>query len=504
MSKLIEARSILKRFPGVIALKGIDFELVTGEVHALVGENGAGKSTLVNILTGVLAPDAGSLKVNGEAVDFDSPRDARRAGIHVIHQELTFVPQLDVATNLALGALPLRRGRIARFFGLIDRTALHERARRALLAAGAVIDLGAPAAKLSVAQAQLLEIARALDGDFRVILFDEPTSSLGPAERDELFSQIRRLRKAGVGVLYISHRLEEILELADRVTVLRDGNVVATGPTKEFDIERLVQLMTGKALTSADRKDRSVGDVCVEVTGLSSPPQVVDVSLVLRRGEIVGLAGLVGAGRTEFAECLYGARPVTKGSIRLDGVSIAPGSPYEALQFGIGYATEDRKNAGIFHRLGVDLNIAIGALSRAKIAVGFVRTGSWLRRRELRVMSRRLVQRLEVRTASLSSPTGTLSGGNQQKVVLARLLAAQLQVLILDEPTRGVDVGAKAQIWTLLRRLADEGMALLVISSDIPELVGTVDRLLVMRRGRIVAELEGSVVSEDRVMRHAV
>jgi ABC-type sugar transport system ATPase subunit len=503
VSRLIEARRIVKRFPGVTALKGVDFDLAAGEVHSLVGENGAGKSTLVNILTGVLAPDEGRLEVSGLAVDFDSPRDARTAGIHVIHQELTFVPQLDVATNLALGALPIRSGPVATLFGIIDREELRRRARNALNAAGATIDPKTPAAQLSVAQAQLLEIARALDGNFRVILFDEPTSSLGPAERDELFGHIRRLRSSGIGVLYISHRLEEVVELSDRITVLRDGVVVATGPAREFDIDRVVRLMTGRDVASRDYQARKVGEVCLEVSGLSSPPQVADAELVLRRGEIVGLAGLVGAGRTELAECLYGARPVSGGTIRLGGRRIAPGSPFEALQLGIGYATEDRKNAGIFHRLPIDLNIAVGALSRSETASGIIRVGGWLKRSELGAMARRLVQRLEVRATALSSLAGTLSGGNQQKVVLARLVAAQLHVFILDEPTRGVDVGAKEQIWKLLRLLADEGMALLVISSDIPELIGSVDRLLVMRRGRIVAEIDGSELSEDRVMRYA-
>jgi ABC-type sugar transport system ATPase subunit len=504
LNNLIEARHIVKRFPGVTALKGVDFFLAPGEVHSLVGENGAGKSTLVNILTGVLAPDAGSLEVNGRAVDFDSPRDARSAGIHVIHQELTFVPQLDVATNLALGALPLRAGLLAGFFGVIDREELHRRARHALIAAGSTVDPRMQAAKLSVAQAQLLEIARALDGEFRVILFDEPTSSLGPAERDELFGHIRRLRRSGIGVLYISHRLEEVLHLSDRITVLRDGVVVATGPAETFDIDRIVRLMTGREMASRAHKSRAVGEICLEVSGLSSPPHVMDAGLVLRRGEIVGLAGLVGAGRTEFAECLYGARPVSRGTIRLGGRPIAPESPFEALRLGIGYATEDRKSAGVFHRLPVDLNIAIGALSRAETAPGFVRIGFWLRRSELHALAARLVQWLEVRPASLGSLAGTLSGGNQQKVMLARLLAAGLRVLILDEPTRGVDVGAKTQIWEMLRVLADEGLALLVISSDIPELIGSVDRLLVLRRGRIAAEIDGSEVSEDRVMRHAV
>ena len=403
MSNLIEARGIVKRFPGVIALRGVNFDLASGEVHSLVGENGAGKSTLVNILTGVLAPDEGRLEVSGRPVNFDSPRDARAAGIHVIHQELTFVPYLDVATNLALGALPIRSGAVSSFFGVIDKGELHQRAGRALASAGAKIDPRGPAAKLSVAQAQLLEIARALDGDFRIILFDEPTSSLGPAERDELFVHIRRLRGAGIGVLYISHRLEEVIALSDRITVLRDGLVVATGPASAFDLDHIVRAMTGRDVEAPQRRMRRIGETCLEVSGLSSPPQVADAGFVLRRGEIVGVAGLVGAGRTELAECLYGARQVTSGLVRLAGQTVRPSCPFEALQIGIGYATEDRKNAGIFHRLAIDLNIAIGAFIRPETAPEVIGPGGWLKWSALAAMAHRLAKRLEVRAPALST-----------------------------------------------------------------------------------------------------
>jgi ABC-type sugar transport system ATPase subunit len=504
MQPLVKARSIRKRFPGVEALKGIDFDLLPGEVHSLVGENGAGKTTFVNILTGLHASDAGTLEIVGRPVAFDSPRDARLAGVHVIHQELSFVPQLDVATNLALGSLPLRRGMLARIFGVIDRGELHRRAGRSLAAAGATIHPDASAGSLSVAQAQQLEIARALDGDFGIILFDEPTSSLGPGERDELFAHIRRLRAAGIGILYISHRLDEILALSDRITVLKDGAVVASGPAAEFEIDRVVQLMTGRAIKAAVGRPRAPGEVVLEVRGLSSPPAVRHVDLALRQREIVGLAGLVGAGRTELAHCLYGARPIASGEILYRGRPFRPDSPADALSCGIGYATEDRTSAGVFRLLSTESNIAIGAFLRLSTSSKLADRFRGIDRRQLRGLAAELVAQLQIRPSGLSTLVGTMSGGNQQKVVLARLIASSLGILILDEPTRGIDVGAKAQIWQLIRELAGQGMAVLAISSDIPELLGNVERLLVMRRGETVAELPGTGLSEDQVMRHAV
>ena len=503
LRKLIEARRVVKRFSGIAALKGVDFDLLSGEVHSLVGENGAGKSTLVNILTGLITPDEGELRVNGNEVRFNSPHDARLAGIHVIHQELTFAPNLSVATNIALGALPLKSGLWGRFFGIVDRGEVLRRGRRALAAAHTAIDATAPASQLSVAQAQLLEIARALDGEFQVILFDEPTSALGPSERDELFTRIRLLRQSGIGILYISHRLEEILALSDRITILRDGSIVASDVATAFDSDRIVRLMTGTSIRVPEARRSIAGEIVLEARRLHSPPQVDEAEFILRRGEIVGIAGLVGAGRTELAECLYGARRLESGEIRLDGTIVAPHSPFEALALGIGYASEDRKSAGIFHLLGVDLNIAVGALARPEVAKRFA-TMSWLKSGQLKTLAANLVRQLQVRAADLKGAAGTLSGGNQQKLMFARLIAGDLRVLILDEPTRGVDVGAKVQIWQIIRELAAGGMAVLAISSDIPELIGNVDRVLVMRRGKMVAEVVGTDVSEDLLMRHMI
>lgn len=503
MRKLVEARGIVKGFPGVQALKGVDFDLFPGEVHALVGENGAGKSTLINILTGVLSPDEGELRLNDEPRQFHSPHDARSAGIHVIHQELAVVPHLDVATNLVLSDLPIRKGAVSRALGIVDWRELRRRADEALKAVGSPVDGRTMARNLSVAQLQLIEIARALEGEFQVILFDEPTSSLGPAERDELFGHIRRLLKAGIGVVYISHRLEEILDLADRITVLKDGEVVATGKAETFDIDAIVRAMTGKTVRTVERRSRAVGNVVLKVEDLSCAPSLQDVSLTLRQGEIVGLAGLIGAGRTELAECIFGARPF-KGEVYLDDRKVAPQSPAEAIQLGIGYSTEDRKSAGLFHFLPTGTNIAIGALSRREVSGDYLRGGVWLNRESLKRLAQDVIHDLQIRPSDPAIASGTMSGGNQQKVVLGRLVASRLRILLLDEPTRGIDVAAKAQIWQLIHRLAEEGVSILAISSDIPELVGNVDRVLVMRRGRIVAEVPGAEVSEERVMRHAV
>lgn len=503
MQKLIEAHGITKRFASIQALKGVDFDLLPGEVHALIGENGAGKSTLINILTGVLVPDAGELLVDGESQAFNSPHDARRKGIHVIHQELAFVPHLDVATNLALGNIPVGDGALSRLFGIVDRAEISRRADRALGAVGHPVDCSALVRNLGVAQLQLIEIARALNGEFRIIFFDEPTASLGSAERDQLFEHIRRLLKAGIGVVYTSHRLDEILELATRVTILKDGAVVGRGPAHDFDLDRIVRSITGGSIRKMRRSKRKAGEVVIEVIGLSSLPIVEDVSLAMREGEIVGLAGLIGAGRTELAECLFGARSFS-GEIRLHGKPVHPQSPAEAIELGIAYGTEDRKAAGLFHYLSIGANFTVGALVRSTTAHEYVSARQWLRRDKLTELTRRLIASLQIRPPEPLLMAGTMSGGNQQKVVLGRLVAGRPRILVLDEPSRGVDVAAKAQIWTLIHQLADEGVAILAISSDIRELVGNVDRALVMRRGRLVADIAGNAVNEEGITRHAV
>ena len=504
-STLVEAAGISKSFPGVRALDQVDFELQPGEVHALVGENGAGKSTLVNILTGVLQADAGEVRVGGRLVSFRSPHEARQAGIHVIHQELAFVPHLDVATNLCLGETPVRAGSISRLVGgIVDRAAMLARAERALATVGHPVSPKTMGMQLSVAQAQLVEIARALSSNFRVILFDEPTSSLGPADRDELFGHISRLRDAGIGVLYISHRLEEVLEIADRITVLRDGKRVVTRNITGLTVEQIVTMMTGKAARISAARGRQPGDIVLDVRQLGREPTLRGVSLALRSREIVGLTGLVGAGRTELALCLFGVDPVYSGEILLDGRPIRPTSPREAIELGICYATEDRKGSGVFHERPVRDNIIVGPFGRRQLAATLIRCFFWLRRKAIRSLVATSIDRLGVRPPDPAALVGTMSGGNQQKVILARLIASKARVLILDEPTRGIDVGAKSEIWRLINELAEEGVAVLAISSDIPELIGNVDRILVMRRGVIVGALPGQGVDEAEVMRHAI
>lgn len=503
MEPCLAAKGVSKRFAGAIALNGVDFDLFPGEVHALIGENGAGKSTLINILTGVLSPDAGELRVNGAERRFASTHEARNAGIHVIHQELAFVPHLDVATNLALGDIPTRAGRLGRLLGLVDLPEMRRRAAQALERVGSPVSGETPAGQLSVAQLQLMEIARSLTGDFRIIFFDEPTSSLGNAERDRLFQHVRRMVEAGIGVVYTSHRMDEILELADRVTILKDGSVVDRGPAKGFDIDRIVHGITGRTIRPTKRVTGVPGDAVLELADLHAPPAVQSVDLSLRAGEIVGIAGLIGAGRTELAECIYGVRDFT-GSIRVGGRSVSPRSPAEALKLGIAFMTEDRKTAGLFHDLPAGTNIAVGALRRPETARQFLVGRQWLRRGRIADLCSRLTRQTDIRPPDPNLKAGRMSGGNQQKVVFARLIASKPRILIVDEPTRGVDVAAKAQIWSIIHALADQGVGVLAISSDVQELVGNVDRALVMRRGRIVAELPGKDVTEEEITRYAV
>lgn len=505
MTPLLQARGIVKNFPGVRALDRVDFELLPGEVHALVGENGAGKSTLVNILNGAIRPDAGTVLIEGKAVQFHSAHDAREAGIRAIHQELAFVPYLDVATNLSLGDIPVRPGWLSRLVGgIVDREALHRHAEAALATVGRPIEPTMLGEQLRVAQAQLLEIARALSAKFRIILFDEPTSSLGPSERDELFGHITALRQSGIGVLYISHRLEEVLEIADRITVLRDGKVVATHAAAELDIGRIVELMTGAARRAAAVRQGGRGSVVLEVEGLTRAMAVRDVSFTLHAGEILGLTGLVGAGRTELARCLYGADPIDAGRMVLDGRPVTPASIHEALSLRIAYATEDRKGEGVLHFRPVRDNIMLGPLTQKRLLNTVVGRWHWIRRDAVRALVQGLIRRLDVRPPDPDMLAGNMSGGNQQKVVLARLIASQARVLILDEPTRGIDVGTKTEIWRLIKQLADEGVAVLAISSEIAELAGNADRILVMRRGTIAGEVRADVIDDAQVMRLAV
>ena len=485
---VLRARGIGKRFDAVQALSEVDFEVRAGEIHALVGENGAGKSTLLRILGGDHAPSSGRLELDGAHVVFGPPRAARDAGVRVIHQEPEIIPHVSVAENVYVGALPHRRHRytraelVARVRADIDRLGFTD-----------VLDAEALGEDLSPAQRQLVEIVRGLTGDVRVVAFDEPTSSLADHEVEALFTLIRRLRDTGVAVVYVSHRMSEVFALADRVSVFRDGRCVGERRRADTTEAELVRLMVGRDIADLfPTRQRSAGDPVLEVRGLSTR-DVHDVDLVVRAGEVVALAGLVGAGRTELARALIGDVPATAGSVHVRGRRVRLRSPHDAVRAGIGLAPEERKAEALLLQRSVADNVSLVVLDRLR-RLRFVRRGA----EEDLVQT--YVRRLRVRTPSIRQAVSTLSGGNQQKVVLARWLARRPQVLILDEPTRGVDVGAKADIYEIIAELAADGVALLVISSELPEVLGLADRIVVLQGGRVSGELTREQATEEQVL----
>jgi L-arabinose transport system ATP-binding protein len=483
---------VTKWFGGVHALRGVTVEARGGEVLALVGENGAGKSTLLKILSGAHLPDGGAVRIDGEAVRFTSPSAAHAAGVRVIYQEPEIVPHVSVAENIYVGEL----GTAGHLF---RRRSIEERARADLARYGFTHALRPETLgeRLSPAQRQLVEIMRALVADVRVIAFDEPTSSLTDTEVDALFRLIRRLRDEGVAVLYVSHRLPEIFAVADRVTVLRDGAVVGSKPVSETNTEDLVSMMVGRDLSGMyQRKSHPLGEVALSVRGLTSQ-DVTDISFDVRAGEVVGIAGLVGAGRSELAHAIAGSEPHGTGEIRVDGRAVRVRSPQEAIAAGIGLVPEERKAQALLMDRSVRDNTSLAVLRRIS-RLHFVRRG------EERRIAGEFARRLNVRTPSLEQAVGNLSGGNQQKVVLARWLASRPKVLILDEPTRGVDVGAKAEIYDAIDQLAADGLAIVVISSELPEILALSDRILVMQAGRIAGELARAEASEERILHLAM
>ncbi|MCK6485762.1 MAG: sugar ABC transporter ATP-binding protein [Phycisphaerae bacterium] len=486
---ILEVRGVTKRFPGVTALDDVSLAVELGACHALCGENGAGKSTLGRIIAGILTPDAGELRIDGRPVRIRSPLDAARAGIGLVHQELHFCPNLSVAENLLLGGMP-RRG------PWLARAALREAARQSLASIGAEIDPDTPMERLSIAQEQLVQIAAATRVGARLLVLDEPTSSLSEHEAARLFELMRELRRRGVTLIYVTHRLGEVFSQCDAVSVLRDGRHVVALPTAATTPDEVVRHMIGRPLNQylPVHAASARGAVRLTVQSLSSPGRFEGIGFELHAGEILGLAGLVGAGRSEIAHVLFGLDRAATGAVRINGTSGFPRHPAEALNRGLGYLPEDRKRQGLVLSLGGRENLSLAILRRLSRA-GFVR-----RRRE-RALTREYFDRLAVRAPDIDAPTSGLSGGNQQKVALAKWLAAQCPVLIVDEPTRGVDVGAKAEIHALLDRLALEGAAILLISSELPELLALSTRLIVLREGRMVGELDRSAATQERVMR---
>jgi rhamnose transport system ATP-binding protein len=485
---LLTVSGVSKSFGGVRALDKVGFDVRPGEVHALVGENGAGKSTLVRIVTGAYAPDAGTVEVDGRRLDRADPLLSRALGIAPIYQQPALFPDLSVAENLAFGLEP--RGSWRR----IDWGERRRRAEALLARVGAGIDPDAPAGGLRMAEQQLVEIARALGGKSRLLLMDEPTASLAEPEAERLFALIRDLRRDGVGIVYISHRLPEVLSLADRVTVLRDGSVVETRDGAGLDEAQLIRMMVGRELTSVfPKREVPRGDVVLEARSLAcSASGTRDASFRLRAGEILGLAGLVGSGRTELARVLFGLTPADGGELLLRGGAVFVDSPARAVSLGLAYVPEDRRRHGVIGEMSVSANATLAVLRE-------IASGPFLDAGRERELAEGFVSRFAIKTPSIDTPVSNLSGGNQQKVALARWLATKPAVLVLDEPTQGVDVGAKAEIHKLMVDLAEQGLAILMISSELPEVLGMSDRIAVMRGGTIVGTVDRAEASQEAV-----
>lgn len=487
-TNLVSMHGIHKAFGPVQVLRGVDFELRAGEVHALMGENGAGKSTLMKILTGQYRPDQGEIRVDGLATTINSPTDAEKHGIAIIHQELNLIPNLTVAENLFLGR-ELRR------FGVLQQRAMRARAREWLARVG--MQALSPDAKvdaLSVGQQQMVEIAKALAQDARVLIMDEPTAALTERETTTLFALIRELRKSGTGIVYVSHRMEEIFALCDRLSVLRDGQFVGVRDVAGLDLDEVVRMMVGRSLEARfPSRNAKPGRTRMAVRALGDD-YLRDISFDVRAGEVLGISGLMGAGRTELARLLFGLRRPRSGSITLDGKPLIVRNPVQAIDAGMGFVTEDRKGQGLVLDLSLRENISLAHIP--------ARLGVIDRGRE-RAQARELIEQLHIRTRDMELDVRALSGGNQQKVVLAKWLALKPSVLLLDEPTRGVDIGGKAEIYQIINRLAEQGVAIVMISSELPEVLAMSDRILVMHEGRATALLEAAATTQEEIMRAA-
>jgi ribose transport system ATP-binding protein len=489
---VLEMRGITKRYPGVVAVDNAQLNLRAGEVHCLVGENGAGKSTLMKVLSGAVPLDSGEIRLSGEPVHIHSPHHAQQLGISMIYQEFNLSPYLSVAENIFLGREP-RLGRTP----FIHWAKMYRDARAILGRIRVDLDVRKPVHECSVAQQQMVEVAKALSFDSKIIVMDEPSATLTEHELAALFDLIHELKRQGIGMIYISHRLDEIFTIGDRVTVMRDGQYIATRPVKEVTREEIIRMMVGRELTQEFPKESfEPGEERLRVEGLTRRGAFNNVSFSLRSGEIVGLTGLVGAGRTEVARAVFGADRPDAGRIILDGKPVTVRSPQDAIRLGIGLLTEDRKNQGLILGMTVRENTTLANL-RSLVKLLFVD-----RRRE-RAETDRFVRELQIKTPSIEQVVQNLSGGNQQKVVLAKWLFTESKVLIFDEPTRGIDVGAKVEIYRLMNQLVRRGVCVLMISSELPEVLGMCDRILVMHEGRIAGELSHADATQERIMQLA-
>ena len=489
---MLAVRDLSKAFGGLPALQDVSVDFRPGEVHALMGENGAGKSTLMKIVAGLHRPDAGTIRWRGHDRRFASPQDALAQGIAMVHQELMPIPDLNVAENLLLGMEPVNA------WGWVDQAELHRQSASWLRSLDTELDTRLPMRRLSVAQVQVVEIAKALARQADLILMDEPTAALSEHEVAALFKAIDVLRRRGVAVVYTTHKMDEVFRVADRISVLRDGRLVRTEAASTLTPESLITHMVGRELTKVfPPVVTTPGEVVLSVDGLTREPSYRNISFTLRRGEVLGLAGLMGAGRTEIAEALYGLRPADSGAIARDGQAVSLRSPAEALAAGIGMVTEDRKGFGIIPAMSVQANLTLSALARFAGPAGLDAAA------EGRACEAQ-IRAFGIKTDGRGQPIGQLSGGNQQKVLLARALLAGPDVVILDEPTRGIDIGAKAEIYALIGRLSAEGKAVLLISSELPEILSLTHRILVVRQGELSAELDPRLATQEEILRHAM
>ena len=493
---LLNAENIDKSFPGVHALKNVSFDLRRGEIHAICGENGAGKSTLIKILNGIYDMDSGNISINGETVDIKSVQNARDYGIAYIPQEVKICPDLTVAENIFMGEIPKNK------FGIVKWNELYKKAEDAEKKLGeSALRIGVRtiAADLTMGQRQLIEIIRALTADVRIITLDEPTSSLSESETEELFELLHKLRDDGIGIVYVSHKIKEITQICDRVTVLKDGEYVGTRDVRDIDANVLINMMVGRDINLyGERKPKTTDiDDALKVENLSSPGKLDSISYSIKKGEVLGLFGIVGAGRTEMANAVFGLDPNSSGKISVNGKNVTIRNPRDAMQNGIGYITEDRHSHGLVLCNTVRSNISMTILDKLKKLI-------FLDMMQEKKTSSECVDRLNIKVSSDQMNAENLSGGNQQKVVVSKWLCTDSDILIFDEPTRGIDVGAKAEIYKIIKDLAMSGKAIIMISSEIPEILGVSDRIIVMRNGRITADLDNIDLQEQDVIQYAI
>ena len=489
---VLEMRHIGKTFPGVVALNDVDFELRPGEVHILLGENGAGKSTLMKILSGAYQKSAGQIMLGGSEVEIKNPKHAQTLGISTIYQEFNLIPHLSVGENIFLGREP------ARLSGFIDQRAIFQQATHALTALGLTLNPRKLVKELRVAEQQMVEVAKALSLDARILIMDEPTAALTEHEITELFATIRSLKKQGVAIVYISHRMEELFEIGDRVTVLRDGRSVGTYDVTAISKSELIRLMVNRELTDLFPKEKVArGPEVLRVEGLCTQTGLKDINFSLHKGEVLGISGLLGAGRTELARAIFGLDKITSGTIYLGGASRKLDSPRQAINAGIGFLTEDRKSQGLVLPLSVKENLCLSSVDKFS---------SWgiMNPNQEQQAGEKYVKELRIRTPSLNQKVMFLSGGNQQKVVLSKWLCSEAEIFIFDEPTRGVDVGAKTEIYQLMNRLTASGVAIIMISSELLEVLGMSDRILVMRGGRVTGEFSAAEATQERILQCAL